>query len=104
MNDALVKEIFGPNAARFISKLLVYAPREKQGFHCHVVAGVGVSTDQQTLAETVKTFEMWECEVLVIPRRKHLHPKRPLSHCTIEQALLCGYEDTDNYKEHIELH
>lgn len=99
--DSVTKDVFGPSAVRFTSKLLVYAPREKHGFKCHVLAGMGVSAETQTLPETGKTFEMWECEIIIIPRRKHLNPKNPLARYTVDQALTCGYEDEDNYKKHV---
>ncbi len=46
-------------------------------------------------------WQMWECDIIIIPKKKFRKNKEPGGGARIDQLLTGGYEHRENWKEEI---
>ena len=97
--DYLVEEFFGPNAIGGGSRLLVSntmptdVPRQRL-----MIAGTVFVPPDSMIGDQ---REMWECEVIIIPIRKHRKCNyNMIKNGRIDMALVSGYSEIQYWDEH----
>ena len=92
-----VEAMFGPDAIQGVAKLFARNQGSGSDIARTMIAGVLLTPDNDPIADE-ESDEMWECEVIIIPRAK-FKGKKFRGH-TVDQVLR-EYADRENWDEKI---
>ncbi len=100
MHPYLLKEVFGEHAISAIGKLVMMGAHRATGDAeqyggATAIAGVVIPD----LVTDTDQHEMWECEIIIIPRRKYRGFDVP--NCRIDQVLASNYGDPERWAEKV---
>ena len=95
---------YGEGAIYGVAKLFA-SPQDKEGeVNKTLIAGVILTEESLTPNQNEEGFDierMYECEIIIIP--KHIYEKNIYTGggARIDQVLVSGYEDPNNYEKQI---
>ena len=100
MRDYIVKEMFGEHAISAIGKLVMMGAHRATGDAneyggATAIAGVIIPD----LVPDTGQHEMWECEIIIIPRRKYRGFDVP--NCRLDQLLASNYGNPERWAEKV---